>query len=69
MAVMLSWKVRGQAVYRTLFFLPSVVPVVAVVTVAAVMAVVVVVASSSLAVSIMVPAASVPVVLGFTETH
>jgi multiple sugar transport system permease protein len=29
LAVMLSWKVRGQAVYRTLFFLPSVVPVVA----------------------------------------
>ncbi len=29
LAVMLSWNVRGQAVYRTLFFLPSVVPVVA----------------------------------------
>lgn len=29
LATMLSWKVRGQAVYRTLFFLPSVVPVVA----------------------------------------
>ena len=29
MAVMLSWRVRGQAIYRTLFFLPSVVPVVA----------------------------------------
>lgn len=29
LAVMLSWKVRGQAIYRTLFFLPSVVPVVA----------------------------------------
>jgi multiple sugar transport system permease protein len=29
LAVMLSWRVRGQAVYRTLFFLPSVVPVVA----------------------------------------
>ena len=29
LAVMLSWKVRGQAVFRTLFFLPSVVPVVA----------------------------------------
>jgi len=29
LAVMLSWKVRGQAVYRTIFFLPSVVPVVA----------------------------------------
>ena len=29
MAVMLSWPVRGQAVYRTLVFLPSVVPVVA----------------------------------------
>jgi multiple sugar transport system permease protein len=29
LAVMLSWRVRGQAVYRTIFFLPSVVPVVA----------------------------------------
>ncbi len=29
LAVMLSWKVRGQSFYRTLFFLPSVVPVVA----------------------------------------
>lgn len=29
LAVMLSWKVRGQAVYRTIFFLPSVVPAVA----------------------------------------
>jgi multiple sugar transport system permease protein len=29
LAVMLSWKVRGQAIYRTVFFLPSVVPVVA----------------------------------------
>jgi len=29
LAVMLSWKIRGQSVYRTLFFLPSVVPVVA----------------------------------------
>ncbi len=29
LATMLSWKVRGQALYRTLFFLPSVVPVVA----------------------------------------
>jgi multiple sugar transport system permease protein len=29
LAVMLSWKVRGQSVYRTIFFLPSVVPVVA----------------------------------------
>jgi multiple sugar transport system permease protein len=29
LAVMLSWRVRGQAIYRTLFFLPSVVPVVA----------------------------------------
>ncbi len=29
LAVMLSWNVRGQAVYRTLFFLPSVVPVIA----------------------------------------
>ena len=29
LAVLLSWKVRGQAVYRTLLFLPAVVPVVA----------------------------------------
>jgi multiple sugar transport system permease protein len=29
LAVMLSWKVRGRAIYRTIFFLPSVVPVVA----------------------------------------
>ena len=29
LALMLSWKVRGQAIFRTLFFLPSVVPVVA----------------------------------------
>jgi multiple sugar transport system permease protein len=29
LAVMLSWKVRGQAIYRTIFFLPSVVPAVA----------------------------------------
>ena len=29
LALMLSWNVRGQAVYRTLLFLPSVVPVVA----------------------------------------
>ena len=29
LAVMLSWQVRGQAIYRTIFFLPSVVPVVA----------------------------------------
>ena len=29
LAVMLSWNIRGQAFYRTLFFLPSVVPVVA----------------------------------------
>jgi multiple sugar transport system permease protein len=29
LAVMLSWNVRGRAVYRTLFFLPSVVPAVA----------------------------------------
>ncbi len=28
LAMMLSWKVRGQAVYRTLFYLPAVVPVV-----------------------------------------
>jgi multiple sugar transport system permease protein len=29
LAVMLSWNVRGRAVYRTIFFLPSVVPAVA----------------------------------------
>jgi multiple sugar transport system permease protein len=29
LAVMLSWQVRGRAVYRTIFFLPSVVPAVA----------------------------------------
>jgi len=29
LALVLSWKVRGQAVYRAIFFLPSVVPVVA----------------------------------------
>jgi multiple sugar transport system permease protein len=29
LAVMLAWNVRGQAVYRTIFFLPSVVPAVA----------------------------------------
>ncbi|MDA7978162.1 MAG: sugar ABC transporter permease [Pirellulales bacterium] len=29
LAVMLSWRIRGQAIYRTLFFLPSVVPVAA----------------------------------------
>lgn len=29
LAVMLSWRIRGQAVYRSVFFLPSVVPVVA----------------------------------------
>jgi multiple sugar transport system permease protein len=29
LAVMLSWDVRGRAIYRTLFFLPSVIPVVA----------------------------------------
>ena len=29
LATMLSWNVRGQSFYRTLFFLPSVVPVVA----------------------------------------
>lgn len=29
LASMLSWNLRGQAVYRTLFFIPSVVPVVA----------------------------------------
>jgi multiple sugar transport system permease protein len=29
LAVMLSWRVRGQSVYRTLVYLPSVIPVVA----------------------------------------
>lgn len=29
LAVMLNWKVRGQAVFRTLFYLPSMVPMVA----------------------------------------
>lgn len=29
LAVLLSWKVRGRAIYRTLFFLPTIVPVVA----------------------------------------
>ena len=29
LAVMLAWNVRGRAVYRTIFFLPSVVPAVA----------------------------------------
>jgi len=29
LAVMLNWKVRGQAVFRTLFYLPSMVPIVA----------------------------------------
>lgn len=29
LAVMLSWKIRGQAIYRTIFFLPAVIPVVA----------------------------------------
>lgn len=29
LAVMLSWRIRGQALFRTLFFLPSVIPVVA----------------------------------------
>ena len=29
LAIMLSWKIRGQAVYRTLFYLPAVMPVVA----------------------------------------
>ena len=28
LATMLSWKVRGQAIYRAMFFLPSVIPVV-----------------------------------------
>lgn len=29
LATMLTWKVRGQAIYRAIFFLPSVIPVVA----------------------------------------
>ena len=29
LAVMLSWKIRGQAIYRTVFFLPAMIPVVA----------------------------------------
>ena len=29
LAVMLNWKVRGQAIFRTLFYLPSMVPMVA----------------------------------------
>ena len=29
LAAMLSWKVRGQAIYRTIFFLPSMIPVIA----------------------------------------
>jgi multiple sugar transport system permease protein len=29
LAVMLSWNVRGRSIYRTVFFLPSVVPIVA----------------------------------------
>lgn len=29
LAVMLSWKIRGQAIYRTMFYLPAVIPVVA----------------------------------------
>ena len=29
LAILLSWDVRGRAIYRTIFFLPSVVPVVA----------------------------------------
>lgn len=29
LAVILSWQVRGQSIYRTIFFLPAVVPVVA----------------------------------------
>ena len=30
LATMLSWKIRGQSIYRTIFFLPSMIPVVAV---------------------------------------
>lgn len=29
LAIMLSWKVRGQAFYRTVFYLPAVIPIVA----------------------------------------
>ena len=29
LAIMLSWNVRGQAIYRTLFYLPAVIPIVA----------------------------------------
>jgi len=29
LAIMLSWKIRGQAFYRTLFYLPAVIPIVA----------------------------------------
>ncbi len=29
LAVMLSWPIRGQAIYRTIFFLPAMVPIVA----------------------------------------
>ncbi len=29
LAIMLSWKIRGQAVYRTVFYLPAVIPIVA----------------------------------------
>lgn len=29
LAVMLSWKIRGQAFYRTVFYLPAVIPIVA----------------------------------------
>lgn len=29
LAIMLSWKIKGQAVYRTLFYLPAVIPMVA----------------------------------------
>ncbi len=29
LAKFLSWKIRGQAIYRTIFFLPSIIPVVA----------------------------------------
>ena len=29
LAVMLSWRIRGQAIFRTLFFLPSIIPLVA----------------------------------------
>jgi multiple sugar transport system permease protein len=29
LAIMLSWRIRGQAIFRTLFFLPSIIPLVA----------------------------------------